>query len=130
MGTPLERGRPPAREGPTERSSTGAPRRLSRGATSCCRSRSPALSEAAGLTVAVKRLAKLAVLGEATEDLFFTFSAADREGNFSAPTTGGCTDERSEQSEARAAVPRRRVHRRCTATRARAGDRLARGDDR
>ena len=31
--------------------------------------------------MAVKRLAKLAVLGEATEDLFFTFSAADREGN-------------------------------------------------
>src|SRR5690242_20886682 len=93
MGTLLVERRPPTREGPAERSSTGAPRRASRGATSCCRSRSPGLSEAAGLIVAVKRLATEAVLGEAPEELSFTVGDLDRRVNFLAPTTGGCTDE-------------------------------------
>src|ERR1044071_6804494 len=92
MGTPLVE-RPPTREGPAERSSTGAPRRASRGATSCRRSRSPGLSEAAGLTVAVKRLATEAVLGAAPEDLSFTLEDLDRGVNLLASTTGGCTDE-------------------------------------
>src|SRR5882762_6544251 len=94
MGTPLVERCPPTREGPAERSSTGAPRCVSRGATSCCRSRSPGLSEAAGLTLAVKRRAGEAVLGEAPEDLDFTLGEVDRGVNFLAPTIGGCTDER------------------------------------
>src|SRR5882672_7520570 len=101
MGTPLVERCPPTREGPAERSSTGAPRRASRGATSCCRSRSPGLSEAAGLTLAVERLANEAVLGEAPEDLRFTLGDSDRVGNFFVPTTGGCTDERASERKYR-----------------------------
>src|SRR5689334_24978609 len=93
MGAPWVDERPPTREGPAGRSLIGAPRRASRGATSCRRSRSPGLSEAAGLTVAVERLANGAVLGEAPEDLSFTLEDLDRGVNFLAPTTGGCTDE-------------------------------------
>jgi hypothetical protein len=44
--------------------------------------------------VAVERLANLAVLGEAPEDLCFTVDDLDPVVNFSAPTMGGCTDER------------------------------------
>ena len=100
---------PPTREGPAERSSTGAPRRVSRGATSCCRSRSPGLSEAAGLTVAVGRLANGAVLGEGPEDLSFTLEDLDRRVNFLAPTTGGCTDEPAAAPSAHVPPPGRRV---------------------
>src|SRR5947207_10759043 len=110
MGTPLVERRPPTREGPAERSSTGAPRRVSRGATSCCRSRSPGLSEAAGLIVAVERLATKAVLGEAPEDLFFTVDDLDPVVNFFAPTKGGCTDERDRRAP-RARQGLRRAHR-------------------
>src|ERR1044071_9012902 len=84
---------PGAGEGPADRSLLGAPRRERRGATSCCRTRSPALSKAAGLTMAVERLATKAVLGEAPEDLLFTLADFDREVNFLAPTRGGCTSE-------------------------------------
>src|SRR6188508_1146345 len=108
METPLVERRPPPREGPAERSSTGAPRRMSRGATSCCRSRSPGLSEAAGLGMAVERLARKAVLGEAPEDLFFTLEDFDRVVNFSACTIGRCTDERVGTSSAQS--DRHRLH--------------------
>src|SRR6185436_16188180 len=94
MTTALVEGRPPTREGPAERSSTGAPRHASRGATSCCRSRSSVLSEAAGLILAVERLANEAVLGEAPENLCFSVGDFDRVVNFFAPTMGVCTDER------------------------------------
>src|SRR3954463_5841268 len=88
MGTSLV-GRPPTREGPAERSLFGAPQRVSWGATSCCRSRSPGLSEAAGLVRAVERLAKMAVLGEAPEDLCFTLEDLARVGNFWRPRSEG-----------------------------------------
>src|SRR5215470_17638880 len=68
---------------------------MRRGATSCCRTRSPALSEAAGLILAVERRANLAVLGEAPEELSFTLGDPDRVRNFSASTRGGCTSERA-----------------------------------
>src|SRR6185437_9939172 len=100
MGTPLVE-RPPTREGPAERSLSGPPRRASRGATSCCRSRSPGLSEAAGLIVAVERLANMAVLGEAPEDLDFTLGDLDRGVNFFAPTIGGCPSERRRSHRSR-----------------------------
>lgn len=44
--------------------------------------------------MAVERLAGEAVLGEAPEELSFTFRDLDRAVNFLAPTIGGCTDER------------------------------------
>jgi len=40
--------------------------------------------------VAVKRLASVAVFGEAPEDLGFSLGDFDRAVNFSAPTTGRC----------------------------------------
>src|SRR5262245_35033022 len=108
MGTPvLLLLCPPTRKGPAERSLTGAPRHASRGATSCCRSRSPGLPEAAGLVEAVERLASRAVLGEAPEDLRFTLGAPDRVRNFSAPMIGGCTSERA--SDVRAEPPAART---------------------
>jgi hypothetical protein len=45
--------------------------------------------------VAVKRLANVAVFGEAPEDLLFTLTDVDRAVNFSARTIGGCTSERT-----------------------------------
>jgi hypothetical protein len=43
--------------------------------------------------LAVERLAAKAALGEAPEELSFTFRDLDRAVNFLAPTIGGCTDE-------------------------------------
>lgn len=45
--------------------------------------------------MAVKRLANVAVFGEAPEDLLFTLTDVDRAVNFSARTIGGCTSERT-----------------------------------
>src|SRR5436190_689356 len=111
MWTPLLE-RPPTRGGLAGRSLFGAPRRVRRGATPCCRSRPPGLSEAAGLTVAVERLASKAVFGEAPEELFFTLGDSDRARNFLAATIGGCTSERASLRASgfrtgRAGVPRR-----------------------
>src|SRR5262249_21221010 len=86
--------RPPTREGPTDRSLTGAPRHEGRGATSCCRLKSPGLSEAAGLTRAVERPACKAVLGEAPEDLELRVPDFARGRDFSPLTIGGCPSER------------------------------------
>src|SRR5579884_2606479 len=85
--------RPPTRGGLADLSLTGAPRRACRGATPCCRSRSPGLSEAAGLILAVERQGPKAVLGEAPEDLLLTLADLDRLREFSALTIGGCPSE-------------------------------------
>jgi len=58
--------------------------------------------------MAVERLARKAVLGEAPEDLFFTLEDFDRVVNFSACTIGGCTDERVGTSPAQS--DRHRLH--------------------
>lgn len=88
MGTPWVKRSLPTREGPAERSSTGAPRRASQGATSCS-VKVPRSLRGGGSHGSRRAADQRAVLGEAPEDLNFTLEDVDRWLNFLAPTTRG-----------------------------------------